>query len=260
VRQRVRDIERRGAALRDNQPLMQGEENPGDLIADLGNQVEQLRSQVDSLAQDKDELEARNTALGNNERQLGLKVEQLISQVGSLTQDRAGQVEQLQTQVASLQTQISLERTMDDTNSMCHKILIRAVMNGDEKLLPHIIHISPRGIVDAVSVDGWTALHYAARWGHTEVARKLICFRASPNAQDSVGCTPLHHAVRCSRGTATGVVPDLALIKALIDGGADVNLMDNHQLTALDYDKQISGSQYGRICMMDCLDRASRRN
>ncbi len=180
--------------------------------------------------------------------------------MGSLTQDRAGQVEQLQTQVASLQTQISLERTMDDTNSMCHKILIRAVMNGDEKLLPHIIHISPRGIVDAVSVDGWTALHYAARWGHTEVARKLICFRASPNAQDSVGCTPLHHAVRCSRGTATGVVPDLALIKSLIDGGADVNLMDHHHLTALDYAKQISGSQYGRICMMDCLDRASRRN
>jgi len=59
----------------------------------------------------------------------------------------------------------------------------------------------------------WTPLHWAARYGHIEIARLLLSKGADAKASSS-GWTPLHSAGAC------GSVP---CIRLLLDAGADVN-------------------------------------
>ena len=74
--------------------------------------------------------------------------------------------------------------------------------------------------------DGWTPLHLAVFFGHTEAARLLLAAGAEMNARsrNSIGNTPLHAAV------AGGHV-EAALF--LIDHGADVNARDAGEHTPL---------------------------
>ena len=49
-------------------------------------------------------------------------------------------------------------------------------------------------LVFAKDEDGWTPLHWAARWGHTEVAQALLEAGADVNAKNELGQTPLDMA------------------------------------------------------------------
>ena len=62
-----------------------------------------------------------------------------------------------------------------------------------------------------------TALHFAAIYGHVDVAKVLIQNGADVNAVDVQKCTALH------RGAQKGHV-DVA--KVLLENGADVNAVD----------------------------------
>ena len=53
----------------------------------------------------------------------------------------------------------------------------------------------PRAGGWGVRVDGWSALSYAACWGHGEIVRILLAAGANPNQRDLRGWTPLQHNV-----------------------------------------------------------------
>ncbi|KJW07182.1 ankyrin repeat family protein [Orientia tsutsugamushi str. UT144] len=71
-----------------------------------------------------------------------------------------------------------------------------------------------------------TALHYAIRANHLEVASLLLTYGADPNAQDMHGLTPFHSAFWEGR---------LEFIKLLLKNGANPNLADNHGATPFLY-------------------------
>ncbi len=75
---------------------------------------------------------------------------------------------------------------------------------------------SDRDLVEAHSVDGFTALHFAAFFGEPEIARLLIMGGAEVNAvaRNGMRVQPLHSAL--ARG-------DRAVAKALLEAGADAN-------------------------------------
>lgn len=63
--------------------------------------------------------------------------------------------------------------------------------------------------------DGWTALFYAARFGHDKVVRYLLEKGADVNHMSTNGTTALHEACTTDH---------LESVKALVEKGADVNL------------------------------------
>lgn len=77
-----------------------------------------------------------------------------------------------------------------------------------------------------VNKPGWTALHYAATGGHTDIMRMLLEHHAYIDAASPNGSTPLMMAAMY--GTA-------AAVKVLLDAGADVDLKNELGLTALDF-------------------------
>ena len=82
------------------------------------------------------------------------------------------------------------------------------------------------GVVDERSPDGFTALHLAAFFGRTDVARMLLARGADPNARATGGLRvqPLHSAV--AGGHA-------AIAELLVDAGADVNAAQDGGSTPL---------------------------
>lgn len=74
------------------------------------------------------------------------------------------------------------------------------------------------------SFDGWTPLHYAAKFGHISCLNYLIANGANVNATDNSGCTALHVAAYHGQ---------LELLKKLIDAGGNPAISDSTGLTAL---------------------------
>ena len=98
--------------------------------------------------------------------------------------------------------------------------LIDAAENGDiYQLRAELAAITD---IDAVNVDGMTALHSAVLNGHAECVKLLLDQSADVNIQNADGYTPLHlavwdHHVEC--------------IKLLLAHGADVNIENNKKVT-----------------------------
>ena len=76
-----------------------------------------------------------------------------------------------------------------------------------------------------VNQPGWTALHYAATRGHTAMMRLLLEHNAYIDAEAPNGNTPLMMAAQFAPPLAT---------KLLLEEGADPNLRNNLDRTALD--------------------------
>lgn len=83
-----------------------------------------------------------------------------------------------------------------------------------------------RGLVSALSTDGWTPLHLAAHFGRTDAARLLLNNGAGANSRsaNALQNMPLHAA---AAGRAAGVA------KLLIDRGAHVNARQHGGWTPL---------------------------
>lgn len=98
--------------------------------------------------------------------------------------------------------------------------LIDAAGNGDiYQLRAELAAITD---INAVDVDGTTALHEAVLNGHTECVRILLDHGADVNIQNADGNTPLYLAVRRRH---------VECIKLLLAYGADVNIENNNNVT-----------------------------
>ena len=86
-------------------------------------------------------------------------------------------------------------------------------------------------IVDGTNIDtvddwtGKTALHYAAEYGHLEIAKLLLANGANVNRRDDDKATPLYFA-------AVGGFVDVA--RLLLDYGADINARDKAKESPMD--------------------------
>ncbi|XKL63998.1 hypothetical protein PGB90_006362 [Kerria lacca] len=80
--------------------------------------------------------------------------------------------------------------------------------------------------VDIHDNQGMTLLHWAADRGHLNVVQYLVVdMKADMNCCDEENQTPLHYAAACGH---------LEVCKFLIDFGADVNALDNNNLSPKD--------------------------
>jgi hypothetical protein len=100
--------------------------------------------------------------------------------------------------------------------------LFDAVKKGDTAKVKKLLEKGAD--VNARDIDGSTALHIAARFGHVEVAELLISHGADVNAKSNYGLTPLYDAAR--KGHAS-------VAELLIKHGADVNAKTNDGWTPL---------------------------
>jgi ankyrin repeat protein len=80
-----------------------------------------------------------------------------------------------------------------------------------------------------VNHPGWTALHYAASGGHTEIIRLLLDENAYIDAESPNGTTPLMMAARYGNSKA---------VQLLIEEGSDIQLKNQLGLGAIDFAKQ----------------------
>jgi len=100
--------------------------------------------------------------------------------------------------------------------------LVDAAARGD--LAAVRVLLLERADVDARAVDGTTALHWAVRGDHRDIAELLLGAGADASAVDRYGVTPLYLAAE--NGNAS-------LIRRLLDAGADPNAVDPGGETAL---------------------------
>ena len=96
-----------------------------------------------------------------------------------------------------------------------------AVQNGLTDMVRQLIALGAD--VNASSDDGMTPLHWAAYYGHADVALVLIHSGANVNARDKyVFETPLHVAAKGGHA---------AVVRVLVASGADVNAKTSAMIT-----------------------------
>jgi len=81
--------------------------------------------------------------------------------------------------------------------------------------------------VNAKDNQAQTLIHWAVKFGHLEVVRRLISAGADVNAKSNSGWTPIHEAAENGH---------LEVLKTLISAGADVNakvIQAGHPFTRL---------------------------
>lgn len=78
--------------------------------------------------------------------------------------------------------------------------------------------------VNKQSISGLTALHLAAKYGHTQIVGELLGYQTAVDPLDGQGCTPLHYA-------AQGGYGDIAL--NLLEAGANARAESKTKKTAL---------------------------
>jgi ankyrin repeat protein len=96
-------------------------------------------------------------------------------------------------------------------------------------------------LASAWSVDGFTALHFAAFFGGGAAARALLAAGADPNlrSRNDFEVMPIHSAVAGRHGD---------VVAALLDAGADPNVRQRHGWTPLQ-----GAAQHGDTEMIDRL-------
>ena len=131
-----------------------------------------------------------------------------------------------------------------------NKQLLLAVQRGDVAGATRLIE--ERGAdVDVLLKweDGCTPLHHAARMLHLPMATLLLEHGASPNIKDhAMGFTPLFHAVRAGRYSATvkESAAALAMAELLLAKGAETHHVDHDGNNVRYWAKQLGNDKFLR--------------
>lgn len=110
----------------------------------------------------------------------------------------------------------------------------------DPKLQVRVIRfLAKQGVsINETDKNGVTPLHRAVRFRSVAAAKELLTLGAQVNAIDrKSGSTPLHRAVTSTGAPATAGKQDeaFALIRMLIEFGADANMKNKSGKTPRDY-------------------------
>jgi ankyrin repeat protein len=95
--------------------------------------------------------------------------------------------------------------------------------------------------VDAEDQNGQTPLHYAGTYSNRSVAAQLLAQGSDPNRQDIFGNTPLWSA-------ALARDPDYALIRLLVEKGADPAHVNKAGRSVLDFARQADDKELWACC------------
>jgi uncharacterized protein len=123
-----------------------------------------------------------------------------------------------------------------------YDVVTIASVNDDREMLE--IALAGGGNARAVTspYDG-TALIAAAHRGHVEIVRALIAAKAPLDHVNNLGWTALLEAIVLGNGGTRHT----AVIAALVEAGADVNIADRHGTTPLGHARRRGYSQIARI-------------
>eukprot|EP00658_Telonema_sp_P-2_P006337 TRINITY_DN12417_c0_g1_i1.p1 TRINITY_DN12417_c0_g1~~TRINITY_DN12417_c0_g1_i1.p1 ORF type:complete len:284 (+),score=32.04 TRINITY_DN12417_c0_g1_i1:507-1358(+) len=123
------------------------------------------------------------------------------------------------------------ELAMDDSTAPLHRAACTGHCNAASVLL------QARSDPNQTDKDGATPLHNATCNGHHEMVRVLIHAKAGPNLSDHHQRPPLHKPV------------SLEVVRAPLEGKADVNRPDNDWRTPLSYAAERGDSHIVRILL-----------
>jgi uncharacterized protein len=130
--------------------------------------------------------------------------------------------------------------------------VFEAAALGREERLGELLEGDP-GLARAFSGDGFTALHLAAFFGHTEAVRLLLNRGADSNAiarSEQIGpVQPLHSAA------ANG---GLECVRLLLEHGADVNARQGGGFTALHAAAATADAELARLLLAGGADAAAK--
>ena len=130
--------------------------------------------------------------------------------------------------------------------------VISLAEDGDRDGLAHLIE-SDSTLLRSTDEHGWTVLHRAAHFGHTQTVEMLLGLGADPNAKDLKRSTPLHDA-------AMGWSDHFPVMELLVRARSDVNLRNTYWQTPIMVSVQssnLTGFAYllGRGARLDLRDR-----
>ena len=116
--------------------------------------------------------------------------------------------------------------------------IFSAALMGRADVIENLV-AQDRSLVTLLSRDGWTALHLAAFFGQSQAARLLLNKGAPVNARstNAMANTPLHAAA------AGG---NTAIVKLLLDFGANANLLQHGGFTPLHAAAQMGDVEMAR--------------
>jgi ankyrin repeat protein len=130
--------------------------------------------------------------------------------------------------------------------------VFEAAAFGREERLMELLEGDP-GLARAFSVDGFTALHLAAFFGHAKAVRLLLEAGADPNAvgtSEQIGpVQPLHSAAATGR---------LECARLLLERGANVNSRQGGGFTALHAAAASSDVKLARLLLAAGADPSAR--
>jgi ankyrin repeat protein len=110
---------------------------------------------------------------------------------------------------------------VDISNKFGETPLMIASIEGNLPLVKSLIQVQKAQI----NHIGWTPLHYASAKGHLEIAQYLLTNGAIVDALSPGNTTPLMMAVQSGNE---------ALVKLLLDKGADLQVRNSQGFTAID--------------------------
>ena len=108
-------------------------------------------------------------------------------------------------------------------------------------------------LLHTFSDDGWTAVHLAAFFGHTEILRYLLDAggKIDVAAKNEMAVLPLHSAIANRRFDTA---------ELLIASGADVNAVQSADWTPLHYAAAVGNAQLVERLLQTGADRAAKNN